>query len=98
MIHLHPDAPSSSGPARLKALARRAFGRKPLRSGGTAIGPIVIVDGFCPNPDRIRATARSMEYVYQVTCESCGGVFESKRKDKRFCSGRCRMTAHRAKK
>ena len=35
-------------------------------------------------------TARS------VTCHKCGEVFTAKRPDARYCSGRCRVAAHRA--
>lgn len=28
-------------------------------------------------------------------CEACGGSFESKRRDTRFCSSKCRLRAHR---
>ena len=31
------------------------------------------------------------------TCEQCGEEFKHKRKDARFCSGACRVAAHRAR-
>jgi hypothetical protein len=30
-------------------------------------------------------------------CEHCGEPFEARRRDARYCSGRCRTAAHRAK-
>jgi hypothetical protein len=43
--------------------------------------------------DRKYAPTRLLAY----TCEHCGGTFTPRRRDARFCSGRCRVAAHRAK-
>ncbi len=37
-------------------------------------------------------------YTYELSCEWCGERFEAQRSTARFCSPRCRMAAHRAKK
>jgi hypothetical protein len=34
--------------------------------------------------------------VHTPTCQRCGQVFTARRSDARYCSGRCRVAAHRA--
>jgi hypothetical protein len=39
------------------------------------------------------------EFFYEKPCQYCGEIYETKRPTvSRFCSTRCRMAAHRAKK
>ena len=48
------------------------------------------------NEQRRENRLRSLRELDQV-CEHCGEAFEIKRRGMRFCSGRCRVAAHRAK-
>ena len=40
----------------------------------------------------------STRAAHQRSCEHCGIEFVPARKDARFCSGRCRVAAHRARR
>jgi len=43
---------------------------------------------------RLRARRRE-ERTREVICDGCGGVFQSTRRDARYCSGGCRQDAYR---
>ena len=72
--------------------------------GRSYCGRVKNVDGRWV-PDRLAvcsarcsARARRADRAAQreVTCEWCGDPFLQTRSDARFCSGRCRVAAHRA--
>jgi hypothetical protein len=41
--------------------------------------------------------AANIPKAAEVSCDQCGIVFQPKRKTAKFCSSKCRVTAHRAK-
>jgi len=65
------------------------------------------VDNFAGGPQPQAVVSEEVEEVSEDTpgdyplqkavCEVCGTRFEARRADARFCSNRCRVTAHRAR-
>jgi hypothetical protein len=55
-----------------------------------------------PRPPRPPVTARGARVGSQPlrgrACERCGQTFAPRRSDARYCSGRCRVAAHRARR
>jgi hypothetical protein len=43
------------------------------------------------------AVYRRAPWQLSHTCAFCGGLFEAKRRDAKFCSTRCQVAAHRAR-
>jgi hypothetical protein len=48
-----------------------------------------------PEGSERNASGASPELSVTVICGGCGGAFPPKRSDAKFCSGRCRVAAHR---
>jgi hypothetical protein len=49
-------------------------------------------------PQNTQVNAMRNSYFWlELECQHCGEMFKSKRIHKQFCSGRCRVAAHRAK-
>jgi hypothetical protein len=53
---------------------------------------------YLDQPITVQRNLERYSYFWiELECRHCGEMFKSKRIHKQFCSGRCRVAAHRAK-
>jgi hypothetical protein len=87
------------------ALVRRGTAQKPLRAVTGTAGGVDLPEGGCPSERRSEpVTTASMDpapgaaptgpVTARRWCDECGGPLLGRR-DRRFCSGACRVAAHR---